>query len=63
MTAGISITDFKQRFKKDIFDVYAEPINKYVGLGYMEEQGDRIRLSDKGLDVSNYILADFLLTS
>ncbi len=61
MTDGISRTEFQERFKRDMFEIYAEPINKYIDSGYMEMNGDRIRLTDKGLDVSNYILADFIL--
>ena len=60
MTDGISRTEFQERFKRDMFEIYAEPINKYIDSGYMEMNGDRIRLTDKGLDVSNYILADFI---
>ncbi len=61
MTDGISRAEFQERFKRDMFEIYAEPINKYIDSGYMEMNGDRIRLTDKGLDVSNYILADFIL--
>ena len=61
MTAGISRKEFQERFKKDVFEVYGEPINKYSDQGYMIVDDNRIRLTDKGLDVSNYILADFIL--
>ncbi len=61
MTDGVSRNQFKERFRRDMFEIYAEPINKYIESGYMEMHNDRIRLTDKGLDVSNYILADFIL--
>lgn len=61
MTCGISKEDFKDRFKKDIYEVYAPVLNKYISEGYLGEAGDRIYLTDKGIDVSNVILADFLL--
>ena len=63
MTAGVSRTEFKQRFDRDIFDVYGDVINDYVEKGFMEVDDDRIRLNDRGIDVSNYILADFIITS
>lgn len=61
MTCGVSREDFEERFKKDIFEVYAPVLNKYISEGYMAMEGDRIYLTDKGIDVSNVILADFLL--
>jgi len=36
-------------------------LNNYIDQGYMAAIGDRIILTDKGIDVSNVILADFLL--
>lgn len=63
MTAGVSRTEFKQRFDRDIFDVYGDVINSYVEKGFMEVDDDHIRLNDRGIDVSNYILADFIITS
>ena len=61
MTKGISREEFKERFNRDVFEVYAEPLNKYSTDGYIIVDDNRIRLSDKGIDVSNYILADFIL--
>ena len=61
MTCGISRTDFEDRFKKDIYEVYGPVLNKYIDQGYMATYEDRIYLTDMGIDVSNVILADFLL--
>lgn len=61
MTCGISRSDFEERFKKDIYEVYGPVLNKYIDQGFMATQGDRIYLTDAGIDVSNVILADFLL--
>ncbi|MDE6024325.1 MAG: radical SAM family heme chaperone HemW [Lachnospiraceae bacterium] len=61
MMCGISREDFQERFNKDVYEVYAPVINKYVDQGYMATVGDRIVLTDMGIDVSNVILADFLL--
>lgn len=61
MTCGVSREDFEERFKKDIYEVYAPVLNKYIDSGYMATQGDRIFLTDMGIDVSNVILADFIL--
>lgn len=61
MTCGVSREDFKERFNKDIYEVYGQVINHYIDQGLMATDSDRIFLTDKGIDVSNVILADFLL--
>ena len=61
MTAGVSREEFASRFNRDMFEMYGEVINKYTDQGFMVVEGDRVRLSDKGIDVSNYILSDFIL--
>ncbi len=61
MTAGVSREEFKQRFDRDMFDVFGEVINKYTDQGFMSVDENRVRLTDRGIDVSNYILADFIL--
>ena len=63
MTCGVSREDFKERFNKDIYEVYGSVLNKYISEGFMATAGDRIFLTDAGIDVSNVILADFLLDS
>ena len=63
MTCGVSREDFKERFNKDIYEVYGSVLNKYIGEGFMASEGDRIYLTDAGIDVGNVILADFLLDS
>ena len=61
MTKGVSRSEFLNRFNKDIYEVYGPVINKYVTEGFIVEEGDSIRLNDRGIDVSNIILSDFIL--
>ena len=61
MTAGVSREEFKTRFNRDMFDIYGEVINKYTDQGFISVDDKRVRLTEKGIDVSNYILADFIL--
>ncbi|MCM1160039.1 MAG: radical SAM family heme chaperone HemW [Roseburia sp.] len=60
MIKGVSIKEFEAVFGVSIFQVYGRQIEKYK-----EQQvltvSDRIALTDRGLDVSNLILADFLI--
>ncbi len=62
MMCGVSREEFEERFNKDIYEVYGVVLNKYSDSGYMAAIGDRIILTDKGIDVSNAILADFILS-
>lgn len=61
MTKGISIEQFKTRFKKDIFNIYGHVIRKYKDVNLLEYNDKKIWLTEKGLDVSNTIFSDFLL--
>ncbi len=61
MMCGVSREEFMERFKKDIYEVYGPVLNRHIEQGYMAEIGDRIILTDRGIDVSNIILADFIL--
>lgn len=63
MTKGVSRKEFERIFNKDMYEVYGPVINKYVDEGFMESVGDRVFLTDAGIDVSNIILSDFLLDS
>ena len=61
MVKGVSIGEFKRLFSKDIFEVYGDVINKYVKSGHLELVEGFLRLTDEGLDVSNTVMAEFLL--
>ena len=61
MTKGVNRKDFKDRFNKDMFDIYGPVINQRVTEGFMDLDDTYVHLTDAGIDVSNIILADFLL--
>ncbi|MCI2777873.1 radical SAM family heme chaperone HemW [Clostridium perfringens] len=58
---GIYENEFKNRFSMNINDVYGEILNKYIGEGLLIRESGRIFLSEKGIEISNVIMADFLL--
>lgn len=60
-TLGVSKSKFQKIFKKDIHSVYESVINKYVANGLMVENNENIFLTNKGIEVSNVIMAEFLL--
>jgi len=58
---GISKSEFMRRFNKDVDSVYRKVINKYTSNGLMKESKDTISLTFDGIEVSNVIMAEFLL--
>ena len=60
MTAGVSLPEFDRRFVVSAKDVYPGLMEMFVEEKAAVFQGDRFVLTDYGLDVSNYIMAQFL---
>lgn len=60
MLCGVKRSDFRQNFGRQLDNVYGEVINKYVRSGHIIDDGETVRLSRTGIDVSNYIFADFI---
>ena len=40
--------------------MYGEVIEQNVNKGLLIDKGDRIYLTDKGIDISNVVMADFI---
>jgi len=59
--AGISLIEFKQLYKRDIFKLYEDVINKYIRLGLLAIDGEKMRLTPKGIPISNTVMSDFIL--
>ena len=57
---GVSRTDFQNYFGKNVDDVYGKILDKLEEEQFLEFSGDRIRLTHRGMDVSNCVLAEFL---
>lgn len=60
MTKGISVQEFRERFGKEIEEIYGKVLEKYEALGFLEKSNDFWRFTRKGIHVSNHILSDFL---
>ena len=59
---GVNDQEFIRAFGTSFMDVYREPIQKHCREGllcYIEENG-KLSLTEQGIDVSNYVLCDFL---
>ena len=61
LTDGITRTDFVNTFHTDIDLVYGPVLEQLYDRGMIEFDEDAIRLTKKGIDVSNQVLAEFLL--
>ncbi len=64
MTRGIREKDFEKKYGKTLVQVYGDVIQKHIKTGLLQRytlDGEEwIALTQKGLDVSNYVMADFL---
>ena len=58
---GVSERDFAAEFGRTMDEVYGEVLKRYCGLGLLRRADGYIALTDTGIDVSNTIMADFLL--
>lgn len=71
MTDGVSFDEFERTFGNSLDDVYSGVLRKNMEDGLLCEKtsghdtvsgkkGRRVALTDKGVDISNYVLAQFL---
>jgi len=58
--AGVSKEAFYRKFGCPIEKVYGKVIEKWNQQGLLEQNGDKIYLTPRGIDVSNLVFADFL---
>ena len=61
-TDGISKEKFKDNFKQDIFSVYPKILYKHLNSGLLVQNKNNIYLSRKGVDISNFVMSDFIIS-
>ena len=61
MMEGISVKTFEEMFGRKYENVYGTVSDKLVEQGLLEQNGDNIRLTKRGIDISNYVMSEFLL--
>ena len=59
-TAGVTKSGFKKAFGTQIEKIYGHELFELEKEELLTMDGDRIALTDRGLDLSNYALAKFL---
>lgn len=64
MCRGVSVKGFFGSFGKNLEQVYGQVVEKHIKNGLLEQvvydQEVWLRLTEAGMDVSNYVMADFL---
>ncbi|PKM50818.1 MAG: coproporphyrinogen III oxidase [Firmicutes bacterium HGW-Firmicutes-7] len=58
---GISKQIYYKKFNEKLEDLYGEVIDELLKQELLVEEGDRLRLTNRGMDISNYVLAHFIL--
>lgn len=58
---GIEEQEFFKRFSINVYDLYKDVINKHIKNGLLIRESGKIYLSKSGVQLSNYVMSDFLL--
>ncbi|MDE7254347.1 MAG: radical SAM family heme chaperone HemW [Acetatifactor sp.] len=61
LSLGVSGERFREIFGVSMWDIYWEQIRESVEEGLLEDDGRRIVLTKRGVDLANYVMAKFLL--
>lgn len=60
LTEGVDLEEFARCFGKAAEEVYGEQISSFERQGLLKREGRRLRLSPRGVDVSNVVFSAFL---
>jgi oxygen-independent coproporphyrinogen-3 oxidase len=60
MLEGIDMTAFQQRFGQSFEVLFAKPLDKLLALNLLEFSGTRLRLTPKGIHLSNEVFREFI---
>ena len=61
LTEGVSEEEFFRLFGEPLDKVYEKPLEDMLRAGLLERREGWVRLTRRGIDVSNYVMAQFLL--
>lgn len=59
LNSGIDLGEFNKRFEEDFVSLYEREIEKNIKLGLIEVKENKIKLTEKGQDLSNQVELDF----
>lgn len=61
MIHGVSEAEFEHRFGKKIDEIYGDVLKRQCEIGLLQREQGQIFLSKRGIDLSNAVMAEFLL--
>lgn len=61
MTVGIDINSFKEKFNMSIESIYGTVIEKNIKKGLLKVIDNKMFLTEKGIEISNDVMSDFIL--
>lgn len=59
-TEGVSYTKFYDKFRVQMTDIFAKPLEKHIGKGLLEEKDGFVRLTKQGKLLGNEVFQEFL---
>ena len=59
LNSGIHLGEFNKKFEEDFVSLYEREIENNIKLGLIEVKGNKIKLTEKGRDLSNQVELDF----
>ena len=59
-TSGIELSNFRNRFGRDFWELYGDETKKLIGRGLLEQMGETLRLTPLGLDVANIVFREYV---
>lgn len=60
LTEGADREEFRKLFGKPMDEIFGDTIRKYTGLGLLEDRGGCVALTEKGFDVANSVMCEFI---
>jgi oxygen-independent coproporphyrinogen-3 oxidase len=63
MSEGVDLARFRERFGVDIERVYQPELERMSGLGLLEMDESRVRLTSRGVLLANEVMAEFVRTA
>ncbi len=60
-TSGVELADFRERFGRDMLEVYGDTIRKFESRDLLRLKDGRLVLTRKGIELSNSVMCEFIL--
>jgi oxygen-independent coproporphyrinogen-3 oxidase len=58
---GVNVTEFEEEFQVDYQEIYGQVVEKLVQKNLLQVKNEVVCLTELGIDLSNYVMAEFLI--